>query len=448
MQAVAVEHAGMLHPDNVAKGPVSLAHKTASGTWRERSYRMDQLSQVLAEHAGEIDWYISQQRFECRRVIAQLLELGAMYVDIDYHKVPELAGMHPLGVLEDVLTALERAQKPEPTLAIFSGRGMYVIWLHEPVPRKELPCWNACQKELWRVLERFGADRGALDAARVLRIAGTVNSNSGAVVEQISPAGEVWDFETLTAEVMPMERGEVRDLGIARARRRPSERLWVPSQGFNQGTLWAGRLGDLQRLKGMRHLGDLPPGERDLWMFIAGVAMSWMSVNPHVLQRELWELAKEAARWDEREAYGRLQAIMKRAHMAARGEKIEWMGHEVDPRYHFKNQTIIDWLEITSEEEEELDVIISRGEKRKRNRKHKERVRREAGVMPRSEYLQLAELNRREVARRTAEGESASQIAEAQRISQSRVKQIRREIKESGEEFVQNRPGGDNKTGV
>ncbi len=413
LKSAALRHGALLHPEQTT-GRVSIAHKTPSGGWRERSYRVDQLPDVMAAIAGENDAYISQQRFECRRLLVQLWQLGAMYVDLDYHKVSELAGMHPMGVLDDVLVALERTQLPAPTLAMASGRGLYVIWLHSPVPRKALPRWNACQKELWRVLKRFGADRGALDAARVLRVAGTINGKSGAVVEQIAPVGDVWDFETLAAEVLPLDRGEVRDLRIARAARRPSERLVVPPEGFTPGTLWAGRLTDLQRLRGIRFLGDLPPGQRDPWMFIAGVAMSWLTVNPQALDRELRALAKEAAGWRDEESSRRLQAIMKRARMAARGEHVDWDGRMVDPRYYFKNQTIIEWLEITADEERDMQVLISSDEARRRDTEQQRKRRREAGMVSRDEYLEGTLAREREpiIARlRDEEGMSLRQIS-------------------------------------
>lgn len=429
LREVALEHAGMLHPDE-ARGRVSIAHATPHG-WRERSYRIDQLPDVIAALAGETDAYISQQRFECKRVIAQLWQLGAMYVDLDYHQIGDLRDQHPLGVLEDVLIALEKAQKPAPTLAIFSGRGIYVVWLHSPVPRMVLPRWNRCQRELYQVLRPFGADRGALDAARVLRISGTINSKSGAVVEQIAPPGEVWDFEDLSREILPVERGELKDLRVQRAVRRPSERFVVPPEGFNEGTLWAGRLGDLQRLRGIRWLGEVPPGERDTWMFLAGVAMSWIAIPP-VLRRELWELAKEAASWSDEESSRRLSAIMKRSHMAARGERVEWppgSGRMVDARYHYTNQRIIEDLGITSDEEADMNVIISKDTARKRDRERKKRERRAAGAADR---FAIAAHNRAEVLRMSLEGKSVSHISDTLRLSQIRVKEIRRSLRDEG----------------
>jgi hypothetical protein len=415
----ASDHAGMLHPAE-SRGRVVIAHKDGA-RWKQRSYDVGDLPEIIPAVAGLEDAYISQQRFYFKRTISQLLQLGAMYVDVDFHTIPELAGMDARGVLEDVLVALERARMPAPTMAIASGRGLYVIWLHEAIPRAALTRWNAAQRELWRVLSPFGGDRGALDAARVLRLAGTKNSKNGATVEQIAPPGEVWKFDDLAEEILPLGREELYDLRIQRAARdarMPSKSRQRPPMAFTQSTLWEGRLTDLQKLRQLRWFeGDLPPGARDHWMFLAGVAMSWIAI-PQVLRRELWELSKEAASWNDAESGKRLSAIMKRAHMAAKGERVEWNGVEVDPRYRFRNSTIIELLEIEDWEMEEMSVIISSDEARRRNTKRHEKSRREAGMMERSEYLGIASHNHREAHRLRSEGLTRRQIADTLKLSE------------------------------
>jgi hypothetical protein len=421
----ASDHAGMLHPEG-CRGRVVIAHKDGE-RWKQRSYEVSDLPEIIPAVAGLEDAYISQQRFYFKRTITQLLQLGALFVDVDFHTVPELAGMDARGVLEDVLVALERARMPAPTMAIASGRGLYVIWLHGAIPRAAIGRWNACQKELWRVLKPFGADRGALDAARVLRLAGTRNSKNGAVVEQIAPPGEVWNFDDLAEEILPYTREELYDLRIQRAARdarMPSKSLARPPQGFTQATLWEGRLADLQKLRALRWFGELPEGQRDDWMFLAGVAMSWIADSPESLKNELWELSKEAASWNDRDHQSRLQAIFKRVHMNARGETVEWNGVEVDPRYRFKNETIIERLEIEDWEMEEMSVIISSDEARKRHRERERQRRRAAGMKERSEYLGIASHNHGEAHRLRSEGLTQKQIADNLELSERWVRKL------------------------
>jgi hypothetical protein len=61
---------------------------------------------------------------------------------------------------------------------------------------------------LWEILKRLGADRAAIDAARVLRVVGTFHSETGVVVETLVPVGEVREFEELAMEILPLDRAE------------------------------------------------------------------------------------------------------------------------------------------------------------------------------------------------------------------------------------------------
>ncbi len=412
------EHAAALHPGN-RPGRVALARITPSG-WKEQTYTVAELPEVLPAVAGESDVYLSTQRFDGWRRISRLRELAALAVDVDFHRVPELAGSHPMGVLEDALIRLEASKIPAPSLAIASGRGLYLLWLHGPVPRKALPRWNACQRELWNVLKPLGADRGALDAARVLRLIGTKNSKAGLTVEALSDVGDVWEFNELADEVLPMTRAELHDLRIQRAARRPRKRPEAPPQGYTAGTLWEARLSDLQALKRIRWFGPLPAHQRDAWMFVAGVAMSWLA-PPVVLTRELFALAREVASWDEREAASRMHAVMKRARMAARKEFVEWNGGPADPRYRFTNSRIIEDLNIEPAEERQMLTIISEDERRRRDRDRDEDRRRRAGAVPRDQYLVTAAQRRTEAARLRSEARSYREIAEVLGVSKSAV---------------------------
>ena len=38
---------------------------------------------------------------------------------------------------------------------------------------------------------------------------------------------------------------------------------------------------------------------RHRWLYLSGVAMSWLTVNPNAMRRELFELAREAGGWTE-----------------------------------------------------------------------------------------------------------------------------------------------------
>jgi hypothetical protein len=139
---------------------VALAGRPGGESWQETVVKVPDLADVLPCYAGVPNAYMSPQRFwGCRR-IAGLAECRTLAQDIDFRKIPALGDCHPRGVLEDVRIALEDAKNPQPSLAIASGQHKYVLWPHEPIPRGALPRWNACQKEMWKVLKPFSGLTG------------------------------------------------------------------------------------------------------------------------------------------------------------------------------------------------------------------------------------------------------------------------------------------------
>lgn len=154
-------------------------------------------------------------------------------------------------------------------------------------------------------------------------------------------------------------------------------------------------------------MGELPPGQRDEWMFCAAVNLAYL-VPADALLRELAALAKQAAGWPERETRGRMSAVQGRAKLAALGQRITYRGKQVDPRYRLRNETIIARLRITEDEMlgAGLRHLVSADIRRERERARGESRRRKAGA----------------VDRRTYEANSLSQQRpwEAARVSRSR----------------------------
>ncbi len=420
-----VQHAAAVH--RALPGRVALARKDGdSGAWRETSVPVAYLPDVLPAVAGESNVYLSIQRFYGRRGIASLASCGTLAVDLDYYRMPELRGRDPERVLDTAMLALEDARVPSPSLAIASGRGLYLKWLHSPVPRRALPRWNLCQRALYDVLKPLGADPSARDAARVLRLVGTLHAGTGATVRALqgTDSGEVWTFDALADELLPFTRDEIHEKQAASATRKASKSRGTPPRGFTRATLWEGRLTDVQRLRELRWPGGMEDF-RDRWLFIAGVAMSWIC-EPAFLQRELIALAGEVG-WRESKARSDMGAIFRRAHAAARGERVEWgdPGIQVDPRYTMKNSTLMDWLEITPGEEREMTVIMSADEALRRKRERDEAGRRAAGAVKREKYLKPAAARREWVVKlRHDEGMSLRRIAATTGISLSQVQRI------------------------
>ena len=167
----ALEH--ILRHHAGADGWITLSRREG-GRYKQYHYRVDQLAEVIPEWIGP-DVYFSQNTFyKPARKIEHIRQLRALYVDVDCY----LLNFDPEWVIASMTMELFRTKMPEPNFIIFSGRGLVLVWLIEPVPPQALPLWQAVENYLVRQLRAFGGDVKASDAARILRLAGTVNSKS------------------------------------------------------------------------------------------------------------------------------------------------------------------------------------------------------------------------------------------------------------------------------
>lgn len=413
------QHLENLHPNStrdggIRNGVVSFAQRVRDGgkPWREWTahagpYAAEE-AELLLRQNNRSDIYVSQATFKRWRSISDLTAIGACFADLDYHNIPRWRGKAPSEVAAAVLFHLENAMLPHPSLGhlqeatiphpsyiLSTGRGLVCVWLTELLPRSALPRWNAVQRRLGMILEPFGADKLALDAARVFRLVGSENSRAD---RDRRTVGMVWCqglpeaptrhvFSTLADEVLPITHADLISLRAERAKRKAEGKDKTgPSKFLSAATYWETVLTDLQRLRAYRCPEEaLPEGQRDAWLFVAASAISWIS-PPEVLGREILALAHEAAGWRVSETTSRMSAVIKRARQAAAGQTATFQGREVDPRYRMKASTIVEWLGIDPVEQRAagLRVLVDDDRKRELNTERTKASRHRRGAKDRA----------------------------------------------------------------
>jgi hypothetical protein len=341
------------------------------------------------------DSYLSQAEFIApNRRVVNLARIGLLFVDLDCYKLnltPDAACWH-------LLQECDERTIPHPSIVIHSGRGIYAKWiLDRTIPRQALPRWNRVQAELVSAFLEIGADAGAKDASRVLRIVGTVNTKSGEVVRVMHVSrgldGEPvrYGFDDLADAVLPLARDELnavrrvrqgeiqkrRDLRLVQETRRNTAGL----RRFSGRQLAWHRLEDLRKLAELR--GGVQEGWRMLWMFWS---LNFLLLSGATHSGQMFHEARALAReirflegWNE----GDLSTLFQKARAFERGDRIEHDGREYPPLYTPKNDTLIDVFKVTRDEERQLRTIISESTARERHAERQNARRRAAGAKAR-----------------------------------------------------------------
>lgn len=142
--------------------------------YKQSMFRFNGLMQ--GHYAGEDNVYISMNTFfKNERTVNCLKRLNALYVDIDCYKL----GQNKAAVLAELQDSYFESVIPTPTFVIDSGRGLYLIWKLRNEDRNALPRWTKVQNYLIETLKDFGADPTCRDSARILRIPFSRNTKSG-----------------------------------------------------------------------------------------------------------------------------------------------------------------------------------------------------------------------------------------------------------------------------
>lgn len=133
------------------------------------------------------------------RRIENIKELTCNFIDLDTYNTKFTKTQILMNLEENYFNR----SIPIPSLIIDSGRGLTLGWTIEQVPYMALPLWKAIQEYLYNQLKEFGADRKALDATRVLRVPGSINSKSGTRVKILEKYDYVYTLREIQREFLP-----------------------------------------------------------------------------------------------------------------------------------------------------------------------------------------------------------------------------------------------------
>ena len=425
------EEAQMFH-DSSRAGYFSIL-VDVNGQKRQSSHRLSDMPNVIELIDKTRDTWISQAEFiRPNRRVVNLARVGLLFADLDTYRTDWAQGRSPEQLADSVLYHCHQEGIPTPSLLIFSGRGIQAKWLLEgTLPRAALPRWNACQRYLIDRLKPAGADVGAKDASRVLRLVETVNSKSNEIcrvvhVENGADGQPVrYNFEYLAEMLLPVARWGIEKQKQERDERQKRKQLKLLDgykvssnlRGFSGRQLAWHRLEDLRTLATLR--GGVSEGDRMRHLFwrLNFLLLSG-ATNSSLMYHEAATLAREV---DSGWGYNskELMTLYSKAKQYEAGEKVSFGGKDFAPLYTPRNDTLINLFEITDTEQRELRTIISKGMALERDKDRKQVARRAAGAVDRDTYLEAASDKQAEAQALRAQGLSVRAIAAQMCISKT-----------------------------
>lgn len=363
-QTSPIKYIQLLH--RATDGYITLFKKLADNKVMQRHYKLNQLDDDVIRDFVDYDCYVSLNSFyRMKRGNQHLRSLGNLFVDLDCYK---------LGLsVESVMYALENdyfnQSIPTPNLVVYSGRGIQLVWNIEAISGLALERWGIVQRAICKVLEQFGADYQALDASRVFRLPASVNSKSNEIVRYDYLHDYEYDLVDVGRDYFGILPAQPREKSHKKSHNKSKKRPSI-NIGFNYYSLAQARLNDLQTLIELRD-GEMR-GFRERVLFLARYFALCITKDKQAAVKKIAYLNSLFS-----EPLGTYELLQATASAET---------YYKDNSFNISNSRIIEWLGITSAEQTKLSTIISKREKRERERLRKQKARRDAGIDTRAQY--------------------------------------------------------------
>ena len=327
------DYINKIHSDS--KGWITRSVIDGNG-YKQWHYKYAQLKDL--DFTGE-NIYITLNTFykPCRR-LENVKELNCLYIDLDYYKTGKVRSQ----ILMDLEKNYFNKKIPIPNYVLDSGRGLYLIWRINKVPSQALPLWKAVQDYFYNQLKSLGADRQALDSTRILRVPNSINSKSNTVVSVIEQYDYVYDLREIQNNFLPTLKPKEKKKG------RPSKINFI----YRERSLYYARIQDIIKLCELREY-DLK-GHREVILFLYRYYLCSFTEDLTKALNDVLELNNMFTQPLKENEVIKATRSAEKCYL----DKIK--------EYKYKNDTLIELLEISEEEQTYMTTIISKAEYKRR----------------------------------------------------------------------------------
>jgi len=324
----------------------------------------DNFEEVASTFKGYYDVYATQNTISntYTRTNKDVLQLRALYIDID-----------KINNTDEIIKLINDLAKdkliPNPHKIIFSGRGLHIKWFikdYAGTSKKNMNVWSRLQNYLIKTFKNSLNSMGEVDTrvkdpARLLRVEGTINSkNDKAVKCLVNNNHKLYDLYDLYNTYTPYKPQE------ATEQKKSKKGIKLLK---SKSTLNYARFKDLNRILELRDY-DLTGIRNSFLMFYTTY---YILVNNSNYDDTLQEIKIIASRIKSKHctSLSELKGFVRNGINKVEEHK---EGKKVLP----KSETIIEWLEITEEEQRELITLKSKEIKQENNNIQRKEKRRNA----------------------------------------------------------------------
>lgn len=357
--------------------------------WHQWSYRKAEISNILIQNVLGYNYntYLSLNSFKSpKKTLSNLYSLNALWSDIDYYKVTKYKNKSYEEMI-NIISKNKLIKKIPPSMWIYSGNGIYPLWLIEDAHAEAcLPLWNKLMEIINEELEKYGADWASAEASHVLRLAGSnnikTNTHAKIVKDVFNFNPKRYTLSELSELILPKLDYSKEEWTAIKSKKRKSkkdkEACKIHSL-FNVHSLNYARMQDIQKLIEIRN--GKCEGTRELMIFLYRYWANCFYKDDEKALIEIYELNSMFIEpLEESEV---IYATKNAAEAAALWESKlnEYLTLESKPSvkkffektgaYIYSNKRLIELLNIEQEEMRYLYTIFNTKEKNRRNKDYR-----------------------------------------------------------------------------
>lgn len=372
--------------DNTTDGYIQLVKFNNGNIAKIYNTELKGLREVVEEVNGDDDTFITPNTtYLPKRRVENIRQFRALYIDLDNIEGDQLY------ISYKTMELAEKGEIPKPTMIINSGRGIHLYWRIKNAPYQALNTWQELEDYLYYKLKGYGADNQALDAARVLRLPGTINSKNNKECKTIFIENDLeYSMYNLREKYLGYKP---KQLEFQETKQKTNNKV-INNKFFNSYSLHMARAEDMETLCRIRRYSMT--GYRNMVIHCFAYWRGLVVRDIEVLEKDVIDLNNsftEPLRETQVNAVLRCipkaidKFIMYENDVRAGIKRRVTKGMRDKEGYWYKNETLIERLDITPEEQTHLKTIIGTKEKYKRNNM-KRTPRNENGLTSREQQKQ------------------------------------------------------------